>query len=85
MVQVGCATLSLNKTGGSLFSSVKRVLVVVFVAAVLAGGSAIALAQSSTTPVDVDAPAELEEVQFIGDPPGNDQTGEWDGEYEYEG
>jgi hypothetical protein len=25
------------------------------------------------------------EVQSIGTPPGNDQTGEWDGDYNYEG
>jgi hypothetical protein len=25
------------------------------------------------------------EPQFIGDPPGNDQTGNWDGDYNYEG
>ena len=66
-------------------TTLRRILIATLVALAVIGGSAIALAQGTDTPAPADEPAVEQEVQFVGDPPGNNQTGEWEGEYEYEG
>jgi len=58
----------------------KIVIVGAIAVVALLGGASLAFAGSDTVP-----PAEAEETQFIGDPAGNDQTGEWDGDYNHEG
>ncbi len=63
-------------------TKVKRLVVGLLVALFIVVGGAVAFAQGGDTPTPTTP--NVEEVQFIGDPPGNNQTGEWEGEYEYE-
>ncbi len=64
-------------------STLKRLAAGLLVALLIVVGGAVAFAQGGETPVPTETP-DFEEVQFIGEPPGNNQTGEWEGEYEYE-
>ena len=62
-------------------TALKRVLAALVVALLIVLGGAVAFAQGGDTPQPGNL--DIEEVQFIGDPPGNNQTGEWEGEYQY--
>jgi hypothetical protein len=57
---------------------------VVVALAVLVGG-AVAFAQDEAPVPPAETGQDVDEPRFIGDPPGNEQTGEWEGEFEYEG
>ena len=58
----------------------KIVIVGAIAAIALLSGASLAFAGSDSVPG-----TDAEETQFIGDPPGNDQTGEWEGDFNFEG
>ena len=66
-----------------MHKSLKRALVIAAIAFGVVVGGTIALAQSDKAPA-TEEPGVEADVQFIGEPPGNNQTGEWEGEYEYQ-
>lgn len=76
-----------------MIGAIKKLVAVALVVIGAFALSAFMFAQGSDTPpadTDPDTPPAdtdpaVEEVKFIGDPPGNEQTGEWEGEYEFEG
>jgi len=67
-----------------MMRTLQRVLTATAIALMVVAGTAIALAQGQDSPPVTDEPAGGTQVQFIGDPPGNQQTGEWEGDFSYE-
>ena len=65
--------------------AIRRWATALLVALIVLVGSAVASAQSDAPTAPAEIERDVDEVQFIGDPPGNDQTGEWEGDFEYEG
>ena len=65
--------------------AMRRGFTAVLVALVVLVGGAVAFAQDETPAPPTETGQHVDEPRFIGDPPGNEQTGEWQGEFEYEG
>jgi hypothetical protein len=64
--------------------AIRKWIISMVVVIVMVGG-AVALAQGTEDAPVPPADTELDESRFIGDPPGNEQTGEWQGDFEYGG
>ena len=65
--------------------AMRRWFTAVLVALVVLVGGAVALAQDEAPVPPTETGEDVDEPRFIGDPHGNDQTGEWEGEFEYDG
>ena len=65
--------------------AIRKWIIAMMVVVIVMVGGAVALAQGTDDAPVAPADTELDEPGFIGDPPGNEQTGEWEGEFEYEG